>query len=105
MNLNHDQDRSKIDEVVDHYTRVICEALNKRPVADARKVVTDIEPADPDPDPDGVSPLRQQAADALRRARQLPVGPDRNDLRQLAFGLLALDKPARAAEPADRHSV
>jgi hypothetical protein len=27
--------------------------------------------------------LWSQAADALRRARQLPVGPERNDLRQL----------------------
>jgi len=28
------------------------------------------------------------SADALRRARRLPVGPSRNDLRQLAMGLL-----------------
>jgi hypothetical protein len=33
------------------------------------------------------SPLERQAADALRRARRLPVGKDRNDLRQLALGL------------------
>ena len=39
-----------------------------------------------------VSPLRKQAADALRRARKLPVGSDRNDLRQLAVGLLWLEK-------------
>src|SRR5947199_7839670 len=38
------------------------------------------------------SPLRRQAADALRRARKLPVGPDRNDLRQLAIGLLFPEK-------------
>ena len=38
------------------------------------------------------SPLRRQAADALRRARKLPVGHDRNDLRQLAVGLLWLEK-------------
>jgi hypothetical protein len=38
------------------------------------------------------SPLRRQAADALRRARTLPVGPDRNDLRQLAIGLRFLEK-------------
>jgi hypothetical protein len=42
------------------------------------------------------SPLREQAADALRRARKLPVGSDRNDLRQLAIGLLWLEK--RGAE-------
>ena len=36
--------------------------------------------------------LRKHAADALRRARQLPVGHARNDLRQLAAGLLWLDK-------------
>jgi hypothetical protein len=38
------------------------------------------------------SPLRLQAADALRRARKLPVGHARNDLRQLAIGLLWLEK-------------
>jgi hypothetical protein len=38
------------------------------------------------------SPLERQAADALRRARRLPVGPDRNDLRQLAVGLLWLHR-------------
>lgn len=35
--------------------------------------------------------LRDHAADALRRARRLPVGPARNDLRQLAIGLRFLD--------------
>jgi len=39
-----------------------------------------------------VSPIRRQAADALRRARRLPLGHDRNDLRQLAVGLLWLEK-------------
>ena len=39
-----------------------------------------------------VSPIRRQAADALRRARRLPIGHDRNDLRQLAVGLLWLEK-------------
>jgi hypothetical protein len=38
------------------------------------------------------SPIRRQAADALRRARRLPIGHDRNDLRQLALGLLWLEK-------------
>jgi hypothetical protein len=39
-----------------------------------------------------MSPVRRQAADALRRARRLPIGHDRNDLRQLAVGLLWLEK-------------
>jgi hypothetical protein len=39
-----------------------------------------------------LSPLRRQAADALQRARRLPVGHARNDLRQLAIGLLWLEK-------------
>jgi hypothetical protein len=43
------------------------------------------------------SPLRTQAADTLRRARKLPPGPHRNDLRQLAFGLLMLDKRSMKA--------
>lgn len=38
------------------------------------------------------SPVRKHAADALRRARKLPVGHARNDLRQLAIGLLWLDR-------------
>ena len=38
------------------------------------------------------SPLRRHAADALRRARRLPIGHARNDLRQLALGLLWLEK-------------
>jgi hypothetical protein len=39
-----------------------------------------------------LSALEQQAADALRRARRLPLGGDRNDLRQLAMGLLWLHR-------------
>ncbi|MDT7812911.1 MAG: hypothetical protein QOJ42_2827 [Acidobacteriaceae bacterium] len=36
--------------------------------------------------------LEQQAANALRRARRLPIGAERNDLRQLAMGLLWLHR-------------
>jgi hypothetical protein len=36
--------------------------------------------------------LRAQATDALCRARALPVGPHRNDLRQIACGLLWLER-------------
>ena len=39
-----------------------------------------------------LSVLEKQAADALRRARRLPIGPARNDLRQLAMGLLWLHR-------------
>jgi hypothetical protein len=39
-----------------------------------------------------VSPLYMRAADALCRARRLPVGPDRNELRQRAIGLRWLEK-------------
>lgn len=38
------------------------------------------------------APLREQAANTLRRARKLPPGPYRNDLRQLGVGLLRLYK-------------
>jgi hypothetical protein len=38
------------------------------------------------------SPLQKQAADAFRRARRLPPGSDRNDLRQLASALLWLHR-------------
>src|SRR5882757_2125795 len=43
------------------------------------------------------TPLRRHVADVLRRARKLPVGPDRNDLRQLAVGLLWLHRKGRRA--------
>jgi hypothetical protein len=51
-----------------------------------------------------ISPLRRQAADVLRRARQLPVGHARNDLRQLAVGLLWLEKRGFVAVPEDREA-
>lgn len=49
-----------------------------------------------------LSPLEQQAADALRRARRLPVGAHRNDLRQLAVGLLWLHRKGMVALVEDR---
>jgi hypothetical protein len=51
------------------------------------------------------SPLRRQAADALRRARKLPVGHARNDLRQLALGLRWLEKRGFVAVVQDRDGV
>jgi hypothetical protein len=48
------------------------------------------------------TPLRRHAADALRRARKLPVGHERNDLRQLAMGLLWLGKKNLEATVQDR---
>jgi hypothetical protein len=44
------------------------------------------------------SPLRRQAADTLLRARKLPPGPYRNDLRQLAYGLLRLHRMGLQAD-------
>ncbi|HVX79628.1 MAG TPA: hypothetical protein VHB49_26130 [Bradyrhizobium sp.] len=52
-----------------------------------------------------LSPLEQQAADALRRARRLPVGAHRNDLRQLAVGLLWLHRNGMVALEQDRHAA
>lgn len=51
------------------------------------------------------SPIRRQAADALRRARKLPVGHARNDLRQLALGLRWLEKRGFVAVVQDRDGV
>src|SRR5207253_8927525 len=48
------------------------------------------------------SPLRKHAADVLMRARRLPVGHDRNDLRQLAIGLLWLERNGVRATTKDR---
>jgi hypothetical protein len=47
---------------------------------------------------EAVPPIRKQLEDTLRRARQLPVGPYRNDLRQLAKGLGWLEKHDRDEE-------
>jgi hypothetical protein len=47
------------------------------------------------------SRLEEHAADALRRARKLPVGPARNDLRQLAAGLLWLHRRGMATAMED----
>jgi len=46
-----------------------------------------------------IPPIRRQAAEALTRARKLPLGPDRNDLRQLALGLRWLEKRGYVAIP------
>jgi hypothetical protein len=48
------------------------------------------------------SALERQAADALRRARRLPIGPYRNDLRQLAVGLLWLHRNGMVKPVNDR---
>jgi len=48
------------------------------------------------------SHIEEQAADALRRARKLPAGPTRNDLRQLAMGLLWLHRNGMDALVANR---
>jgi hypothetical protein len=45
-----------------------------------------------------VSPLRRQSVDTFRRARKLPPGQYREDLRQLALALLKLHKRALAAD-------
>jgi hypothetical protein len=58
----------------------------------------------PEPVPDPL-PLKRQAADALRRARKLPVGPDRNNLRQLALGLRWLEKHGFNATVKDRETT
>jgi hypothetical protein len=52
-----------------------------------------------------LSPLEQQAAEALRRARRLPVGAHRNDLRQLAVGLLWLHRKGMVALVEDRRAT
>jgi hypothetical protein len=45
--------------------------------------------------PEAVPPIRRQIEDTLLRARQLPVGPHRNDLRLLAKGRRWLEKHGR----------
>jgi hypothetical protein len=48
------------------------------------------------------SPLRRQIAETLRRARKLPPGPHRNDLRQLASGLQLLHRTNLVSKPQNR---
>jgi hypothetical protein len=48
-----------------------------------------------------ILPIRRQAAEALRRARKLPIGHARDDLRQVALGLLWLEKRGYVAIPDD----
>jgi hypothetical protein len=50
-----------------------------------------------------VSPLRRHAADALRRARKLPIGHERNDLRQLSLGLRWLEN--KNMDPSTLHRL
>jgi hypothetical protein len=52
-----------------------------------------------------IPPIRRQAADVLRRARRLPIGHARNDLRQLAIGLLWLEKRGFVAIVEDRDTA
>jgi hypothetical protein len=48
-----------------------------------------------------ISVIRRHAADALRRARKLPIGQARNELRQLAICLLWLEKKGMTARVQD----
>ncbi len=43
-------------------------------------------------DQDQIGRLRTQTIHVLQRARKLPPGTDRNDLRQLALGLRQLER-------------
>jgi hypothetical protein len=60
---------------------------------------------DPNEMEPGLSPLEKQAADALRRARRLPLGSGRNDLRQLATALLWLHRNGMEAPVKRRRRV
>ena len=46
--------------------------------------------------------LLAYAEEILRRARKLPVGADRNELRQIAVGLKWMAKRREMIEPRDR---
>jgi hypothetical protein len=87
-----------IENVAYRYERQICDALNKMAIEDVRKLVAEMQYEIEPSAAHYISPTRRQAAEALRRARRLPVGPDRNDLRQLAIGLLWLDKRGLASK-------
>jgi hypothetical protein len=86
-----------VELVVAGYKRAICDALNKMEIEDVRRLVLENERETSVAD-QLASPARRQAAEVLRLARRLPVGPDRNDLRQLAIGLLWLDERGLASK-------
>jgi hypothetical protein len=90
-----------VDRVVEHYERTISDALNKMEIADVRRLVLEIE-SEISVSEKTISPGRRKAAEMLRCARRLPVGPDRNDLRQLAIGLLWLDERGLASKALSR---
>lgn len=85
------EDEIDVEQVVLNYQRLICEALNQIEVAKVRQLVLEIE-EELDRSGSSASPMRRQAAEVLRRARRLPVGPDRNELRQIAHALLWLEQ-------------
>jgi hypothetical protein len=86
-----DQDQAIIESVARHYGHLICKALNEMNTDEIRQLVSEMEKVGDD-QPTNRSPLLRQAAEVLRHARRLPVGPDRNDLRQIAIGLIWLAK-------------
>ncbi len=92
MSDSDDQDSVTLSQVAARYERLIGDVLNKRDVEELREIVLRIESKLSSKAPHEVSAMRRLAADALRRARRLPPGHDRNDLRQIAIGLLWLDK-------------
>ncbi|WP_149533816.1 hypothetical protein [Tardiphaga sp. P9-11] len=85
------EDEIDVEQVVLNYQRLICEALNQMEVAEVRQLILEIE-GELDKTGSSASPMRRQAAEVLRRARRLPVGPDRNELRQIAHALLWLEE-------------
>jgi hypothetical protein len=89
-----DHDASIANETAAPYGHHLCGEINEKGAANIGQLVKK-EMAVPDA---RASLVRRQAAEVLRRARRLPVGPDRNDLRQLAIGLLWLDKKGLSAK-------
>lgn len=85
------EDEIDVEQVVLNYQRLICEALNQIEVAKVRLLILEIE-EELDKSGSAASPVRRQAAEVLRRARRLPAGPDRNELRQIAHALLWLEE-------------
>jgi hypothetical protein len=49
--------------------------------------------------------LRRWAAEALKQARRLPVGPARNELRQLAICLVWLERKGHATKVLDHTEI
>jgi hypothetical protein len=92
------KDEAVIADVASHYARLIGYELDKMNINEIRRLVSEIEIVEAT-DPWPSHSARRQIAQILRQARRLPVGSDRNELRQIAIALIWLNQHGVALNP------